>query len=72
MAFVTVTTMTAGSQLVTTQFPNLIRAGQTFTGWLNIGLTLFVMVCVALLLLIAVSRWVGVLTGMVGGEESKK
>ena len=31
----------------------------------NISLTVFVVTCVGLLLLIAVSRWVGVLGGMI-------
>jgi carbon starvation protein len=60
MLFVITTTMTAGVQLITDQFPRMIRGGKTVTGYLNIGLTVFVMTCVATLLLIAVSRWVTV------------
>ena len=64
MLFVTATTMSAGSQLVTTQFPKLISRGDVLTGWLNIALTVFVMVCVGLLLLIAASRCVAVIAGI--------
>jgi len=60
MCFVITTTMTAGVQLVTVQFPALIRSGKELTGYLNIGLTLFVMTCVTALLFFAVSRWVEV------------
>jgi hypothetical protein len=65
MLFVTATTMTAGTQMVTGRFPDMIQKGEVFRGWLNIALALFVMVSVGSLLLLAVSRWVGVLTGMV-------
>ena len=64
MLFVTATTMTAAAQLVGIQFPDMIRSGKVLTGWLNIGLTLFVVLCVALLLLMAVARWVAALAGM--------
>jgi carbon starvation protein len=65
MIFVTTTTMTAGAQMVGYQFPAMIQAGQVWTGVLNIALTIFVITCVGLLLLLAVSRWIGVLTGMI-------
>jgi carbon starvation protein len=64
MVFVTATTMTAAAQLVGIQFPDMIRAGKVLTGWLNIGLTLFVVLCVVLLLLMAVARWIAALAGM--------
>jgi hypothetical protein len=64
MLFVTATTMTAATQLVGIQFPDMIRSGKVLTGWLNIGLTLFVVLCVALLLLMAVARWIAALAGM--------
>jgi carbon starvation protein len=60
MLFVTSTTMSAGTQIVFGQF----KTGSV-TGYLNVGLTIFVMTSVATLLLIAVSRWVGVITGMI-------
>jgi carbon starvation protein len=64
LAFVTTTTMTAGVQMVG-QFQAMIAGGQIHKGVLNLGLTLFVMITVGLVLLMAVSRWVGVLSGAV-------
>jgi carbon starvation protein len=56
MVFVTATTMTASAELINNQFiPNLKIDGLKYT--LNIALTLFVVVSVSLLLLIAVARW---------------
>jgi carbon starvation protein len=65
MLFVTTTTMTAGTQLITIQFPKMIKAGHQVQGMVNIGLTIFVMVAVGLVLLLAASRWIGTLTGLV-------
>jgi len=65
MLFVTATTMTAGAEMIGVQFPKLIESGQKVKGVLNIALALFVIVCVSLLLLMAVSRWVGVLMGAI-------
>jgi carbon starvation protein len=65
MLFVTATTMTAGVEMVGVQFPALIQSGQALKGYLNIALTVFVVASVGMLLLIAVSRWIGVLAGMV-------
>src|SRR5262249_22725280 len=59
MLFVTTTTMTAGLQMIAGQFPAL-----GWVGVLNTALTIFVMVCVLTLLLIAASRWVAVLRGV--------
>ena len=70
MVFVTATTMTAGANMIFSQFPAMIRSGQKFTGYLNIVLTLFVILCVGTLLLIAASRWVGVVTGMIQPRPS--
>jgi carbon starvation protein len=61
MLFVTATAMTAGVQMVGVQFPAMIHAGQVWAGVVNMGLTVFVMICAALLLLLAVSRWIAVL-----------
>ena len=86
MLFVTATTMTAGANMLFTQFPaaidagrKLIAAGKTDdggilvrNGYLNIGLTLFVMTCVGALLLIAASRWVGVVTGMIAPRRTER
>jgi hypothetical protein len=65
MLFVTATTMTAGAQMIGVQFPALIKSGQEVKGWLNIALALFVIVCVGLLLLMAASRWIAVLSGAI-------
>jgi carbon starvation protein len=65
MAFVTTTTMTAAYQLIwaPNQFPELLRVGKVTTFWLNVGLTLFVVVSVSSLLVMAAARWLAVLAG---------
>jgi carbon starvation protein len=70
MAFVTVTTMTAGAQLIGIQFQDRIKKGEALTGYLSTAFSIFVIVCVALLLLLAASRWVAVTTGLVPRKES--
>ncbi len=64
MLFVLSTTMSAGV-LMTGQFVGMINAGQGVRGWLNLGLTLFVMVSVGLIVLLAASRWFAVVSGMI-------
>ncbi len=64
MLFVVSTTMTAGVELITGQFPQMIRQGKEFTGVLNIALTLFVMCTVGAVLFWAAARWVAVLGGL--------
>ena len=59
--FVTSTTMTAGYQLIHGQFLPLIREGDAFTGSMNLALTLFVVLSVSTLLVMAASRWLAVL-----------
>jgi carbon starvation protein len=65
MLFVTATTLTAGSEMVGRRFPAMISAGQVTKGALNLALTVFVMACVAVLLLQAVVRWILVARGVV-------
>jgi carbon starvation protein len=65
MLFVCVTTLTAGAEMIGIQFPARIEAGEELTGYLSIVFALFIIVCVLLLLLLAVSRWVAVITGKV-------
>jgi carbon starvation protein len=79
MVFVTVTTMTAGAEMVGSQFPAKIEQGQilmdrgkealgsdmVLTGYLSIAFAVFIITCVALLLLIAVSRWIAVVAGKI-------
>jgi carbon starvation protein len=71
MLFVVSTTMTAGVKMVGTSFPAMYAAGQPVKAVLCIVLTVFVMVSVGTLLLMAVSRWVGVFGGLVPVREEK-
>jgi carbon starvation protein len=64
MLFVTATTMSAGV-LMAGQFVGMIRDGRVLRGSLNLSLTLFVMVSVGFILLLAIARWVGVAGGMI-------
>jgi carbon starvation protein len=63
MLFVTATTMTAGAQMIRSFFGLMSTNPLKWT--LNIALTVFVITCVALLLLIAVARWLAVLRGVI-------
>jgi carbon starvation protein len=70
MLFVTATTLTAGANMVGSQFPAMIAAGQVGKGVLNSALTIFVIACVGLLLVMAASRWIAVTAGLIrGGKE---
>ena len=72
MLFVTSTTLTAASTMVTIRFPAMIRDGKTLAGYLNISLTIFVVVCVCTLVLWSIARWIGVWFGrlVVGPERT--
>jgi len=59
MLFVMSTTFTAAFKMVNGRFADDIRKGLT-KGYLNAGLTVFVVTCVGVLVLWSVSRWVGV------------
>jgi hypothetical protein len=50
--------MTAGVQMCGGKFLDLMRQGQVLTGALSLAMTVFVMTCVATLLILAVSRWI--------------
>ena len=65
MLFVLTTTTTAGYSEITGKFWGMIKAGSVVRGYLNIGLTFFVMTCVGIILVIAVKRWLAVLSGRV-------
>jgi carbon starvation protein len=65
MLFVTATTMTAGAEMISGTFVPLIQAHQVLKGTLNLGLTIFVMVTVGTVVLMAAARWLAVLGGMV-------
>jgi carbon starvation protein len=65
MLFVLTTTTTAGYSEITGVFWGMIKAGSVVKGYLNIGLTFFVMTCVGIILVIAIKRWLAVLSGRV-------
>jgi hypothetical protein len=69
MLFVVSTTLTAGAKLIGTSFPAMYSAGQTVKAVLCIVLTLFVIVSVMTLLLLAASRWAAVWGGLVPVEK---
>ncbi|WP_420841866.1 carbon starvation protein A [Fimbriiglobus ruber] len=69
MLFVVSTTMTAGTQLVTVRFPKMIADGRATAGYLNMGLTLFVMCTVCAVVLWCAARWVGVAAGMLATRK---
>jgi carbon starvation protein len=64
MLFVCSTTLTAAAKMVTGPFAASIERGET-SGYLNAGLTVFVVTAVSLLLLWSAARWVAVLGGFV-------
>jgi carbon starvation protein len=65
MLFVTTTTMTAGTRLIHNDFiPMLDKKAQAMTGALNLGLTIFIMLSVGALLLLAARRWAEVVFGL--------
>jgi carbon starvation protein len=65
MLFVTVTTMTAGCEMIGSQFPERIRRGEELTGYLSIVFAVFIITCVMALLLLAVTRWIAVISGRI-------
>ena len=60
LVFVATTTSTTGYYEITGKFWNMVKAGQgeVIRGWLNIGLTLMLLVCAAVILGTAVLRWI--------------
>ncbi len=62
MIFVTATTMTAGVQLIGLQWPVLYSQGRGVQATLNILLTVFVIASVGSLMLLAISKWIAVLS----------
>jgi len=65
MLFVMTTTGTAGYSEITGKFWGMVKSGAVVRGYLNIGLTIFVMTCVAIILVTAIKRWLAVLSGRV-------
>ncbi|HXD86034.1 MAG TPA: carbon starvation protein A [Urbifossiella sp.] len=68
MLFVCSTTVTAAAELVAGPFRKMMEEGK-LTGYLNAGLTVFVVTCVGVLLLWAAARWVAVLGGFRGTKS---
>ena len=60
MLFVATTTTTTGYYEITGKFWRMIQSGAVLRGWLNIGLTAMLLTCVAVILVSAAVRWVGV------------
>jgi carbon starvation protein len=56
LLFVATTTSTTAYYEITGKFRNMIRAGEVLRGWLNIGLTAMLLVCVAVILVSAAGR----------------
>jgi carbon starvation protein len=70
MAFVIATTLTAGVQMVGGSFPGsfpylIDHDKKVLSGVLSMAMTVFVMACVAVLLILAVSRWLLVARGVI-------
>jgi carbon starvation protein len=57
MLFVATTTSTTAYYEITGKFRNMIKAGESVRGWLNIGLTVMLLVCVGVIVVSAVGRW---------------
>jgi carbon starvation protein len=61
MLWVCTTTLSAAGIMVTQRFPAMIRGGREVAGYLNLGLTVFVVCSVGALLLMAAAKWASVL-----------
>jgi carbon starvation protein len=71
MAFVTTTTLTAASQMLVWQVPALAADGKPGTALLSTVLTVFVVVSVCTLMVLAASRWLAVAGGMIPVRSEK-
>ncbi len=71
MLFVTTTTLTAGQIMVRNQLTNIENGTQVSINAMNMGLTLFVIISVCSLLMIAAARWITVaISGRVPGKTT--
>jgi carbon starvation protein len=70
MLFVATTTTTTGYYEITGKFKAMIDGGQVLRGWLNIGLTVMLLVCVAVILVSAALRWFAPFKDSEGGPTS--
>jgi carbon starvation protein len=57
MMFVATTTTTTAFYEITGKFSRMIKGEDVVSGWLNIGLTVMLLACVAVILVSAVARW---------------
>jgi carbon starvation protein len=58
MLFVATTTSTTAYYEISGKFRAMIKAGEVIRGWLNIGLTVMLLVCVVVILVSALYRWI--------------
>jgi carbon starvation protein len=58
MLFVASTTSTTAYFEITGKFSKMVQAGEALRGWLNIGLTVMLLLCVLVILVSAILRWV--------------
>jgi carbon starvation protein len=65
MLWVTTTTLTAGSLLLTRWWGDIEAGREVFKNGLNVGFSLFIILSVLALLFMAITRWVGVVLGLV-------
>lgn len=61
MLFVATTTMTTGYYEITGPFTKMIKSGSVVRGYLNIGLTLMLLVCAAVIIGSGLMRWIATL-----------
>src|SRR5262249_29048124 len=71
MLFVLTTTSTAGYYEITPKFAGMIKGGYPVRGWLNIGLTVMLLVCAAVILASAFARWLALLRKTRGPADVK-
>jgi carbon starvation protein len=69
MAFVATTTTTTGYYEITGKFWTMVQKGDVVRGWLNISLTLMLLVCAAVILGSAFLRWLATLHKPARAEE---
>jgi carbon starvation protein len=70
MLFVATTTATTAFYEISGKFRNMIAAGEVVRGWLNIGLTVMLLVCALVILVSAVGCWITSARADVPGGES--
>jgi len=61
LAFVATTTSTTGYYEITGKFWKMTQSGAALRGWLNIGLIVLLLACVAVILVAAFGKWLSAL-----------